>query len=163
MQCFGHLSIFLILLELDLHARSNHQKYSMKKGNLRNFRPETCNFIRKDLLAQVFSCEFCKSLKSNFFYRTPVAASVNFWCENFVPTHSFRGNLGELTKTLRKLSFDYSSSFIFPSYALRMSLLLPSYECLYKFLDARNFIWTKCNQRKFSLFQRVLAQYKKGD
>ena len=37
----------------------------------------TCNFIKKESLAQVFSCEFCKISKNTFFYRTPqVAASI---------------------------------------------------------------------------------------
>ena len=36
-----------------------------------------CNFIKKETLAQVFSCEFCEISKNTFFYRTPpVAASV---------------------------------------------------------------------------------------
>ena len=36
-----------------------------------------CNFIKKEALAQVFSCEFCKISKNTFSYRTPpVAASV---------------------------------------------------------------------------------------
>ena len=35
-----------------------------------------CNFIKKDTLAQVLSCEFCKNFKNSFFYRaTAVAAS----------------------------------------------------------------------------------------
>ena len=34
------------------------------------------NFIKKEILAQVFSCEFCEISKNIFFYRTPpVAAS----------------------------------------------------------------------------------------
>ena len=37
-----------------------------------------CNFIKKETLAQVFSCEFCKISKNTFSYRTPpVAASRN--------------------------------------------------------------------------------------
>ena len=40
--------------------------------------PQTCNFFKKEALAQVFSCEFCKVFRNTFFYRTtPVAASVN--------------------------------------------------------------------------------------
>ena len=31
-------------------------------------RPET--FIQEDILAQVFSCEFCKIFKNTFFYKT---------------------------------------------------------------------------------------------
>ena len=30
-------------------------------------RPQACNFIKKETLAKVFSCEFCKI----FIYRTP--------------------------------------------------------------------------------------------
>ena len=37
---------------------------------------EAFNFIKKETLAQVFSCEFCEISKNTFFYRTPpVAAS----------------------------------------------------------------------------------------
>ena len=37
---------------------------------------ETCNFIQKETLAQVFSSEFCEISKNTFSYRTPpVAAS----------------------------------------------------------------------------------------
>ena len=40
---------------------------------------ETCNFIKKETLAQVFSCEFCEISKSNFSYRAPpVVASVMY-------------------------------------------------------------------------------------
>ena len=36
------------------------------------------NFIKKEILARVFSCEFCEISKNTFFYRTPpVAASVD--------------------------------------------------------------------------------------
>ena len=34
--------------------------------------------LKKETLAQVFSCEFCEIFKNSFFYRTPlVAASVS--------------------------------------------------------------------------------------
>ena len=36
-----------------------------------------CNFIEKETLAQVFSCEFCEIQKNTFSYRTPaMAASI---------------------------------------------------------------------------------------
>ena len=39
----------------------------------------TCNFIKKETLAQVFSCEFCEIFKKTFFHRTPqVAASAEY-------------------------------------------------------------------------------------
>ena len=37
-----------------------------------------CNFIKKETLTQVFSCEFCEISKNTFLHRTPlVAASVS--------------------------------------------------------------------------------------
>ena len=46
---------------------------------------EACNFIKKETLAQVFSCEFCEISKNPFSYRTlTVAASVGFWLVSFV-------------------------------------------------------------------------------
>ena len=36
---------------------------------------KACNFIKKETLKQVFSCEFCEISKSNFFYRTPPMAA----------------------------------------------------------------------------------------
>ena len=37
------------------------------------FKLQACNFIKKETLTQVFSCEFCEI--SNFFYRTPPLAA----------------------------------------------------------------------------------------
>ena len=34
-----------------------------------------CNFIEKEILTQMFSCEFCKDFKNTFFYRTPLVAA----------------------------------------------------------------------------------------
>ena len=40
-------------------------------------RPQSCNFIKKEILTQVFPCEFCEISKNTLSYRThPVAASV---------------------------------------------------------------------------------------
>ena len=48
----------------------------MKKGVLENFakftgkhlyKHQACNFINKETLAQMFSCEFCEIFKSTFF------------------------------------------------------------------------------------------------
>ena len=49
---------------------------------LANRGPETCNFMKKETLAQVFSCEFCEIYKNTFYYRTPLVAAsgvlINF-------------------------------------------------------------------------------------
>ena len=67
--------------------RSSHRRCSVRKVVLRNFakftgkhlyqslflnkaaglRPEACNFIKKETLAQVFFCEFCEISKNTFF------------------------------------------------------------------------------------------------
>ena len=81
---FGNDSKFKILTAT---IRSSHQRCSMKKGVFRNFtkftgkhlcqslffnkvaglRPQTCNFIKKETLAQVFCCEFCENSKNTLF------------------------------------------------------------------------------------------------
>ena len=42
--------------------------------------PEACNFIKREALAQVFSCEFCE-ISKNTFLTEPLwaTASVNLW------------------------------------------------------------------------------------
>ena len=53
--------------------RSSHQRCSGRKGVLENFakfagkRLEACNFIKKETLTQVFSCECCKISENKFF------------------------------------------------------------------------------------------------
>ena len=46
-----------------------------------NTRPqrETCNFIKKETLAQTFSYEFYEITKNTFFHRTPPAAASVYW------------------------------------------------------------------------------------
>ena len=68
--------------------RSSRTEVFCKKDVLRNFAKFTgkhlcqrlffnkvaglaCKFIKKESLAQVFSCEFCEISKNTFFYRTP--------------------------------------------------------------------------------------------
>ena len=52
------------------------------RQTLANHRPEACNFIKKETLAQVFSWEFCEIYKNTFYYRTPLVAAfvvlINF-------------------------------------------------------------------------------------
>ena len=38
-------------------------------------RPQACNFIKKETLAQVFSCEFCEISKNTFLQKTPLVAA----------------------------------------------------------------------------------------
>ena len=40
---------------------------------------DACNFIKKETLAQVLSCEFCEISKNTFSYRTPPVAASEFF------------------------------------------------------------------------------------
>ena len=40
-----------------------------------SFKPQACNFIKKETLAQVFSYEFSEISKNTFFHRTPLVAT----------------------------------------------------------------------------------------
>ena len=46
--------------------------------------PEAGNFIKKESLAQVFSCEFCEISKSTYFYRTPLVAASGDYHKNLL-------------------------------------------------------------------------------
>ena len=57
-------------------VRSSHQRRSIKKGVLKNFEKfirkhlyQSLFFNKKETLAQVFSCEFCKNFKNTFFIK----------------------------------------------------------------------------------------------
>ena len=76
-----------------LNLRSSHQRFSVRKGVFRNFAKFTgkhlfqslyfnnvasLNFIKIEILAQVFSCDFCEISKKSFFTEPIWAtASVN--------------------------------------------------------------------------------------
>ena len=68
----SHQMIMLKMFSAIICYRSSRPEVFWKKGALR-----ACNFIKKETLAQVFSCEFCEIFKNTFSHRTPlVAASV---------------------------------------------------------------------------------------
>ena len=73
-----------LLWHLLTAIRSSHRRCSIKNGVLKNFAKLTgkhlcqslvfnkvadsaCNFIKKETLVQVFSCEFCKIFKNTFY------------------------------------------------------------------------------------------------
>ena len=72
--------------------KSSHQRCSMKKSVLRNFakltgkhlcqslcqRPKACNFIKKEILIQMFPCEFCK-ISENTFFREHLWTTASVW------------------------------------------------------------------------------------
>ena len=57
-------------------SHNSQENISARDSFLIKLRTQACNFIKKDTLAQVFSCEFCEIFKDSYFYRSPpVAAS----------------------------------------------------------------------------------------
>ena len=44
-------------------------------ANNRSSLLEVWHFIKKETLAEVFSCEFCETIKNTYFYRTPLVAA----------------------------------------------------------------------------------------
>ena len=87
------------------------------KGVLKNFAKFTgkhlCqslfafNFIKKETLAQVFSCEFCEISKNSFFYRAPLVAASRTW------------RAGEKGTLLQVLSREYLQIFL-DSYSVQL-------------------------------------------
>ena len=79
----------------------------LKIISLIKLQPVAWNFIKKETVAQVFSCEFCKIFKNNFSYRTsPVAASESNWdkapqtftlCPKSLNEHKFIKNFDDCT------------------------------------------------------------------
>ena len=67
-----NIATFMLQLCYDKNSRQT----------LANHRLEACNFIKKEALAQVLSCEFCEIYKKTFYYRTPLVAAsgvlINF-------------------------------------------------------------------------------------
>ena len=60
----------------------NFAKFTVKRlcqslpfNKIAGLRPQACNFIKRETLAQVFSCEFCEISKNTVFYRTPLMAA----------------------------------------------------------------------------------------
>ena len=56
----------------------------MRRGLYYNkiYMPQACNFIKKETLTQVFSCEFSEFLRTPFFQNTSEELLLNFTNEN---------------------------------------------------------------------------------
>ena len=66
-------SIKKVFLEISQNSQENN---CAKVSFLINLQASACNFIKKETLAEVFSCEFCEISKSTFFYKTPPVAAA---------------------------------------------------------------------------------------
>ena len=96
-KSYANLQMFFVLILKYLftftvtfiHVRSSCSEVFCKKGVLRNFEKFTgkqlCQslfFNKKETLTQLLSCEFCKTSRNTFSYRTPpVTASDMHYSE----------------------------------------------------------------------------------
>ena len=96
------------------------QRCSVKKCVLRNFAKFTgkhlcqsllaCNFIKKETLAQVFSCEFCEISKNTLFHRTPLVAASTHWMIDYLGCMVFK--IGFISKETTGILLPSSLVFI---------------------------------------------------
>ena len=65
------------LITLDIKIDKRHTCLNATHSNLLlKDRPKSCNFIKKETLAQMFSYEFCSISRNKLFYRTHIRATV---------------------------------------------------------------------------------------
>ena len=85
MTSFGYVSVssysiaFLdnCLIALDIKIDKIQTCLNSTHNNLLfNDRPKSCNFIKKETMAQMFSCEFCKISRNKLFYRAHIWVTV---------------------------------------------------------------------------------------
>ena len=78
--------------------RSSRPEVICKKGVLIKLRTWGLQLIKKETLAQVFSCEYCEISKNTFSYRTPPVAASEYSKERDYSVKSVRGQIikGEL-------------------------------------------------------------------
>ena len=74
-------------------------------GRVSFLRPKACNFIKKETLAQVLSCEFCKISKNTFFYRIP---PDDCFCKS-LDAHTILGTDSLTSETEKLICFFYQN------------------------------------------------------
>ena len=65
-------SLKKLLLEI---SQISSENTCVRVSFLIKLQPSTCNFIKKETLAQVFPIEICEIFKNAYFYRTPLMAA----------------------------------------------------------------------------------------
>ena len=126
-------------------------------------RNRACNFIKKETLAQVFSCEFCETFKNAFFCKTPLVAAFVLWTTIKL---NWTSNISELTYFWFadfKLFYIFFETWIFvhlcnmldPTSDVRLTKLLNRTQCefmwynetamFYFWIKITNWSWRKWN------------------
>ena len=59
-------------------SQNSQENTCVRVSFLKSCRPQACNFIKKETLPQVFSCEFCEISNKTYSYRTPPGATSDY-------------------------------------------------------------------------------------
>ena len=79
----------IYIADVQLHyTEAVAQRFSMKKVFLEISQNSQENFIKKETLARVFSCEFCEISKNTFSYRTPPVPASHYKTSSVI-NHTF--------------------------------------------------------------------------
>ena len=75
----------------ELLSRSTLLLQEIATGGVPSKKARTCNFIKKQALAQVFSCDFCETFKT-FFDRTPPILLLLYFCTSITTKKTKKKN-----------------------------------------------------------------------
>ena len=135
-------------------SRSNRPEVFCKKGLLGNFvkfkgkKSESCNFIEKETLEQVSSCEFDEISKYTFFHRTPLVAAsacldlkLNYIYKSLITQsqylHQKQWQIISMVTFLRKTIIKQRRLFYWHHYEI--------HHCIRQYFTWQNHFWTFCN------------------
>ena len=112
---------------LGLTSRSDVNSVTFQRHWRCSIKKEACNFMKKETLAQVFSCEFCKIFKNSFFTENLRVTASNFSISMLLLEPELLKYLF-FDKTIFSLIFLYfaSARFVFQNFAINRSSLLQS-------------------------------------
>ena len=112
---------------------------------------EACNFIKKETLAQVFSCEFCEYSKNTFCHRTPPACN---FIKKGALAQVFSCKFGEISKN----TFCYRTPPLVASVCCRRKVVAVKIEKLKAFI-IKYYDISKTYSVLFHLFYSVNLSY----
>ena len=77
MKYLYNLQVIDFIIFISIFYRSSHRRCSVKNMFLETSQiSQACNFIEKNTLAQMFSCEFCEISKNTFTEHLQKTASI---------------------------------------------------------------------------------------
>ena len=79
-------SVEKVFLEI---SQNSQESTCVRVSFLIKLQALACNFIKKETLVLVFSCEFCEISKNPFFYKTHPVAASDYYFPRFVCSISF--------------------------------------------------------------------------